>query len=81
MSVIYITQWAYVGSMIRVGDQSHQVPTITTLMTKGPCDPISVYSLGNIVKIVAVYLTLWPVKELGLLGMCYSSDLQVQYLM
>ena len=30
-----------------------------------------------ILYIAAVYLTLWPVTELGLLGLCYSSDLQV----
>ena len=47
-------------------------------MTKRPCDPIA-FSLARkcIVKIVAVYMTLWPVTERGLLDLCYSSDLQV----
>ena len=53
--------------MIRVGD--HQVPTSTPLTTKGP-----IAFAGKCCG------SLFPVTELGLSGLCYYSDFQVQYL-
>ena len=60
-------------SRIRVGN--HQVP----IMTKGQCDPIA-FSCQLARQYCEDSGSLWPVTELGLLGLCYSSDLQVQYL-